>query len=128
MNNNRGFISLPLILIVGTAFIIAGVSSLFVETEINGDSPNLGAQIITVRQGGTGRGSFPLQGYVYGNGTDKLLATSSPTFGWITATTTGTASILQDLTVLGTCTGCGGGGTTEDMQDAYETTLVLQAQ
>ena len=86
----------------------------------------LGAQVLVVPQGGSGNSAFPGPGtgsgaganLLYGNGTDKILATSSPTVGWITATSTsGTSLFMGNVTVLGTCTGCS--GTSADLQDAY---------
>lgn len=64
---------------------------------------------LNIYQGGTGANGFPVAGYLYGNDQNKILATSSPTVGWITATSTTGTSIFQNLTVLGTCTGCGTG-------------------
>ncbi len=46
----------------------------------------------TVPAGGTGNTSFPLGAFLYGNGTSKLLSTTSPTVGYIHATT-GTSTL-----------------------------------
>ena len=62
---------------------------------------------LPVANGGTGATTFP-SGVIYGNGTSALFATSSPTVGWITATTTtatstfaGNAHIFGNLRVDG---------------------------
>lgn len=62
---------------------------------------------LTVPNGGTGATTFP-SGVIYGNGTGALFSTSSPTVGWITATTTtatstfaGNAHVVGNLRVDG---------------------------
>jgi hypothetical protein len=45
-----------------------------------------------VPQGGTGNTSFPAGNFLYGNATGKLLSTSSPTVGYLTATS-GTSTL-----------------------------------
>ena len=60
------------------------------------------AQAIDVDQGGTGRSSVPQGAFLYGNGQSALGATTSPTVGYITATTTTNAtSTLQRTSISG---------------------------
>lgn len=49
----------------------------------------------TVPFGGTGRGTFPLGAMLVGNGTSGLLSTTSPTVGYITATSTTDTSLFS---------------------------------
>ena len=81
---------------------------------------------LTVGNGGTGGTAFSSGGWLFGNGASALGASSSPTVGWITATSTATSTLnkflftqgqgtglsLTNLTVTGTCTGCGTGSQT----------------
>lgn len=71
-------------------------------------SITLGLSVYTVPQGGTGRSSVPQGALLFGNGTSALGATTSPTVGYITATS-GTSS-FTNLNISGTCTGCAPAG------------------
>jgi hypothetical protein len=53
-----------------------------------------------VDQGGTGATSFPSGGFLFGNGTSAIDATSSPTVGYITATSTTDTSVFNGNTVF----------------------------
>lgn len=46
----------------------------------------------TVPQGGTGKSSFPLNGWLFAESALRLNASTSPTVGWITATSTATST------------------------------------
>jgi hypothetical protein len=59
---------------------------------------------VTVLQGGTGNTSFPIGAFLVGNGTSALTATSSPTVGWITATsTTASSTFANGINVTSGC-------------------------
>lgn len=95
---NKGFINILILAITG--FTLLGIVILHL-----GDSPkiseqNFGAQVFTVRMGGTGEDSFASTTLVAANGTDKLTGTSTPTFSQFHATsTTATSSIRFGLTL-----------------------------
>src|SRR3989344_4366571 len=57
----------------------------------------ISAGTLSVANGGTGATSFSSGGFLFGNGTGALSASSSPTVGWITATSTTASSSLQNL-------------------------------
>ena len=85
---------------------------------------NLGAQVLTVRQGGTGENEFASSTLLMANGTDKLTGTSTPTADSFHATSTTITSEIEgtlkvnNLTVTGTCTGCDA-TFANDLQDTY---------
>lgn len=58
------------------------------------------AAAVMVAQGGTGAATFPSGGFLFGNGTSALSASSSPTVGWIVATTTTASSTFQKFSAV----------------------------
>ncbi len=79
--------------------------------------PILTSAQFTVPQGGTGKASFPLGGWLFASTTLRFDASSSPTVNWITATsTTATSTFGYGINLLngclaisGVCVGSGGG-------------------
>ena len=62
------------------------------------------AGTLPVNRGGTGATSFSSGGFLFGNGTGALGASSSPTVGWITATsTTATSTFANGITLSSGC-------------------------
>lgn len=55
--------------------------------------PNFALAQVNVPQGGTGQTSFPVGSLIYGQSALRLAATSSPTVGYITASTTATSTL-----------------------------------
>lgn len=69
------------------------------------DALAFGSLPVTVTSGGTGLTTVPQYGLLSGNGTGSLIATTSPTVGWITATsTTATSTFAGRIGVTGTTT------------------------
>lgn len=67
------------------------------------DSVAFGSLPLTVTSGGTGALTFPSGGFLFGNGTSAIGASSSPTVGWLNATsTTATSTLAGFLSVTGT--------------------------
>src|SRR3990167_3655225 len=143
MNKKSSIIILSLIILfatfgVGRAFTlnftkedILDFLDLFLNKEMEKEAPvsfdnqPLGAFTLVVPQGGTGENEFASSTLVAAHGIDKLTGTSSPTVDSIHATSTTISSeimgtlLVNNVAVTGNCTGCGGAGTNEDMQDAY---------
>ncbi len=67
---------------------------------------------LTVPQGGTGYTMIDQYAWLSGNGSGalRLNASTSPTVGSITATSSGLTSNFTNINITGTCTGCGGAG------------------
>lgn len=67
------------------------------------DGVAFGSLPLTVTSGGTGALTFSSGGFLYGNGTSAIGASSSPTVGWLNATsTTATSTLAGFLNVTGT--------------------------
>lgn len=67
------------------------------------DSVAFGSLPVSVTSGGTGASTFPSGGFLFGNGASALGASSSPTVGWLNATsTTATSTLAGFLDVTGT--------------------------
>ena len=66
------------------------------------DNPKFGALTLQVNQGGTGENSFASTSLIVGDGTSKLFSTSSPTVGWLTATSTTGTSIFSGIVGIAT--------------------------
>lgn len=67
------------------------------------DSVAFGSLPVSVTSGGTGASTFPSGGFLFGNGTSAIGASSSPTVGWLNATsTTATSTLAGFLNVTGT--------------------------
>lgn len=64
--------------------------------------PSISSAQLNVPQGGTGQTSFPLGGWLFGQSSLRLGASSSPTVGWIWATSSSAVSSFAGKVGIGT--------------------------
>jgi len=66
--------------------------------------PTIVSAQFNVPQGGTGKTSFPLGGWIFSQSNQRLGASSSPTVGWLTATSTATSTFAGGIQASDFCT------------------------
>ena len=126
--NKKGYINILALGIIGLVVLGGSLLGSWIAQPKTGDKPT-GAFALVVPQGGTGNATMASGGILIGNGTEHVIASSSPVVSSIHATSTTISSeiegtlVVNNITVTGTCTGCAG-ASTADFQDAYNNSAV----
>lgn len=123
----KGFINILAIAILGVVVIGGSVLGSWIARPHQ--DKTVGAFALVVPQGGTGDATLASGGVLVGNGTDHIIASSSPVLSSFAATSTTISSevkgtlLVNNLTVTGSCTGCSAAAAV-DLQDVYDNSAV----